>query len=215
MPNRKGLCALLLALVFTLAAAAEASAQDSDAPRQSPPRVEANHEVQLQLLVTADAASSAPKPPPSLDGVVRQLKSSLPPADYRVAVTLINRVRDGGALELKTVGGRPSGSAQAQGTSAPSFLQLTLSNVRLIDPASAEPSINVQSFRLGMKIPIVTTSVKTEGGEGGQPIVMYEDAGLTTQLSLREGEPTLVGMLNTSRPDQHFIIVLTIRRAGK
>jgi hypothetical protein len=212
MLNRKGQGALLLALAFTLVAAADAFAQDSGAPS----RAEVNHEVQLHLLVTAEGAEGTPKPPPSLDAVVRQLKAALPPADYRVAASLINRVRDGGALDLKTVGGAANvNSGQVQNPIPPSFLQLSMSGVRLIDPASAQPSINVQQFRLGMKVPVQTATVKNEKGEGGSPVLHYEDAGLNTQLSVREGEPTLVGTLNTSRPGQNFIIVITIRRTGK
>ncbi len=211
MLNRQGRGALLLALALTLAAAADAPAQDSGAPS----RAEVNHEVQLYLLVTAEGAEGAPKPPPSLDGVVRQLKSALPPGDYRVAAALINRVRDGGALELKTVGGRVFNPAQAQGQVPPSFLQLSVSGVKLIDPASAQPFINIQQFRLGMKVPVLSAGVKNDKGEAGFPVIQYEDAGLSTQLSVREGEPTLVGTLNTSRPDQNFVIVLIVRRTGK
>jgi hypothetical protein len=212
MPNRQGRGAprLLVALALTLAASAAVSAQESGAPA----RAEVNHEVQLYLLVTAEGAEGAPKPPPSLDGVVRQLKSALPPADYRVAAALINRVRDGGAFELKTVGGRVFNQAQAQRQVPPSFLQLAVSGVKLIDPASAQPSINLQQFRLSMKVPILSPGVKNDKGEDTYP-VMYEDAGLNTQLSVREGEPTLVGTLNTSRLDQNFVIVLVIRRTGR
>ena len=212
MLNPKGRGALLLALAFTLVVSATASAQDSGAPT----RAEVNHEIHLHLLVTAEAAEGAPKPPASLDGVVRQLKAALPPADYRVAAALVNRVRDGGALELKTVGGAAGYNlAQTQITSPPAFLQLSVTGVKLIDPASAQPSINVQHFRLGMKVPVQTAVAKNEKGEVGPPVFQYEDAGLNTQLSVREGEPTLVGTLNTSRPGQNFVIVITIRRTGK
>lgn len=57
--------------------------------------------------------------------------------------------------------------------------------------------------------------MKNDKGVGGYPVLQYEDAGLSTQLSVREGEPTLVGTLNTSRPGQNFVIVITIRRTGR
>jgi hypothetical protein len=44
---------------------------------------------------------------------------------------------------------------------------------------------------------------------------MYEDTGINTQMSVREGEPTLVGTLNTSRPGQLFVIVITVKRVGR
>jgi len=49
----------------------------------------------------------------------------------------------------------------------------------------------------------------------GYPVIQYEDTGINTQMSVREGEPTLVGTLNTSRPGQLFALVITIKRAGK
>ena len=92
--------ALALAWCGTRVARAQGGAQPAghDGP---------DYEVQLYLLVTAGGAEGAAKVPQGLDGVVRQLKSTLPPADYRLAATFINRVRDGGKFEVKTVGGSP------------------------------------------------------------------------------------------------------------
>jgi hypothetical protein len=216
MLNRKGRGAFLLALALTLIASASTSAQDSDAPRQgAPSRAEVNHEVYVYLLVTAEAAEGGVRVPQSLDGVVRQLKASLPPSDYRLAATFINRVRDGASFEVKTAGGGPFGTVQTPNQFTPAFIQLSLAGVKLIDPASAQPSLNVQQFHLGMKVPIQMANAPRDKGEVTYPVIQYEDVGVNTQLSVREGEPTLVGTLNSSRPGQLFIIVITIRRAGK
>jgi len=216
MLNRRGRGVLLLALAFTLIASAGARAQDSDAPRQAAPaRPEVNHEVHVHLLATADGAEGGTRVPQSLEPVVRQLKTALPPSDYRLAATYINRVRDNSGFEVKSAGAGPFAPAQASSQLTPSFVQLSLSGVKLIDPASAQPSINVNQFRLGMKVPVQTTSVRGEKGEGSYPVIQYEDVGLSTQLSVREGEPTLVGTLNSGRSGQLFVIVVTIRRTGR
>lgn len=216
MPNRKGGGALLLALACTLFASAAARAQDPDAPRPGvPARAEVNHEVVIHLLVTAEGAEGAPRVPQSLDGVVRQLKSALPPSDFRLASTFVYRVRDGARFSVKTAGGGPPGAAPAPPPLPPTVFEIALEGVKLIDPASAQPSINIQQFRLNMRVPIQTASVKNDKGEGSYPVIQYEDMGLSTQLGVREGEPTLVGTLNSSRPGQLFAIVITIRRAGK
>ena len=213
MLNRKGRGALLYALAFILIAAVPAFAQDSDAPRQgAPSRAEVNHEVYVHLLITAEGAEGGARAPQSLEGVVRQLKASLPPSDYRLAATFINRVRDGASFEVKTAGGGPFGAVQTPSQFTPVFIQLSVAGVKLIDPASAQPSINVQQFRLGMKVPIQTASVQRDKGEATYPVIQYEDVGVNTQLSVREGEPTLVGTLNASRPGQLFVIVVTVRR---
>ena len=216
MLNRKGAGALLLALAFTLIASASAHAQDSDAPRQgAPSRPEVNHEVSIHLLVTAEAGEGGARVPQSLDGVVRQLKASLPPSDYRLAATFINRVRDGASFELKSAGGSALNQPQTPGPPLPTVFQITAGGVKLVDPASAQPSINVNQFRLYFRMPVQTAAVKTEKGESSYPVVQYEEMGLSTQLSVREGEPTLVGTLNTTRPGQLFAVVITVRRAGR
>jgi hypothetical protein len=215
--------ALLIALAFALLLAGRgvASAQDdggggdsaSSARRQTAARAETNFEVQTHVLVTSEGAEGAAKVPQSLDGVVRQLKSLLPPADYRLAATFLNRVRDDGGLEVKSAGASPFGPAQV-GPLTPVIFQLTLS-LKSFEDASGERYVRVQPFRLGFKIPIQTASVSNDKAGQGYPVIQYEDTGVTTQMSVREGEPTLVGTLNTSRPGQLFVIVLTVRRVGK
>lgn len=216
MLNRKGRGAFLLALAFTIIASANASAQDSDASRQgAPTRPEVNHEVYVHLLVTADAAEGGVRVPQSLEGIVRQLKAALPPSEYRLAATFINRVRDNSGFEVKTASAGPLGPVPTPGPLTPAFITLNLGGVKLIDPASAQPTVNINQFRFGMKMPIQTSSVQRDKTEGSYPVIQYEDVGLYTQLSVREGEPILVGTLNSSRPGQLFIIVLTVRRTGK
>jgi hypothetical protein len=213
--------ALLIALAFALLLAGRgvASAQDdgggdsASARRQAAVRAETNFEVQTHVLVTSEGAEGAAKVPQSLDGVVRQLKSLLPPADYRLAATFVNRVRDDGGLEVKSAGASPFGPAQT-GPLTPTIFQLALS-LKSLEDASGERYVRVQPFRLGFRIPIQTATVSNDKAGQGYPVIQYEDTGVTTQISVREGEPTLVGTLNTSRPGQLFVIVLTVRRVGR
>jgi hypothetical protein len=214
--------ALLIALAFALLLAGRgvASAQDdggggesASARRQAAARAETNFEVQIHVLVTSEGAEGAAKAPRSLDGVVRQLKSLLPPAEYRLAATFVNRVRDDGGFEVKSAGASPFGAPEPNPLT-PSIFQLSLA-VKSLDDASGGRYVRVQPFRLGLKIPIQTSSVFGDKPGQGYPVIQYEDTGLNTQMSVREGEPTLVGTLNTSRPGQLFVIVLTVRRVGK
>ena len=212
--TRKGALLLALALAFVAAggAAAEAQEDEPSPPPQAQSRQEVNHEVLVQLLVTAEGAEGGARVPQSLDGVLRQLKAALPQSDYRLAATYVHRVRDGGVFEVRGPGGVPFAPPQAANTLTPSFFQLTVAGVKLLDAAAAQPSININQFRLGMKVPIQTGAAP--GGEkgAGYPVIQYEDTGLSTQLSVREGEPTLVGTLNGSRPGQLFVIIITVRR---
>ena len=177
-------------------------------------RADVNHEVHLHVLVTAEGAEGAPRVPQSLDAVVRQLKAGLPPSDYRLAAAFINRVRDNGTIEVRSAGGSAAEPGRTQTPTPPPTFQFVLAGVRLTDPAAGQQSIGIHQFRLGMRAPVQTTTVTAEKG-GSYPVINYEEMSVNTQLSVREGEPTLVGTLNTSRPNQLFAVVLTVRRAGR
>lgn len=212
---RGGALIITLAFALLLAGVGTASAQDGGASsggRQSAARDETNFEVQTHVLVTAAGSEEASKIPRALDGVVRQLKSMLPPSDYGLAATFVNRVKDDGGFDVRSAGASPFGSSQT-GPLTPNIFQLSLS-VKAFEDASGAKYVRVQPFRLGLKIPIQTASVSNDKGQG-YPVIQYEDTGLNTQMSVREGVPTLVGTLNTSRPGQLFVIVLTVGRVGK
>ena len=203
-----------LALVLVMAGAARAQESEA-APRPQPaPRADVNHEVQLHVLVTAEGAEGAPRVPQSLDAIVRQLKAGLPPSDYRLAATFINRVRDSGTIEVRSAGGPAPEPGRPQAMTPPLTFQIVLSGVRLSEPAAGPQSVGIHQFRLGMRAPVQTTNVTGEKG-GSYPVAHYEELGVTTQLSVREGEPTLVGTLSAGRPNQLYAIVLTVRRAGR
>lgn len=205
---------ITLAFALLLACVGVASAQDEGASsgrQQSAARAETNFEVQTHVLITSEGVDAASKVPKTLDGVVRQLKSMLPQADYRLAATFVNRVKDDGGFEVKSAGASPFGAPQLDPLT-PSIFQLSLA-VKSLDDDSGARYVRVQPFRLGLKIPIQTASVSEKGQ--GYPVIQYEDTGLNTQMSVREGEPTLVGTLNTSRPGQLFVIVITVRRVSK
>src|SRR5829696_8631484 len=75
---------------------------------------ETNLDTQLYLIVGTNQDVDASKLPASLDPVVKQLRAALPFKNYRLAATLINRVKNGGRLDLSWIGGP---MASAAGTS--------------------------------------------------------------------------------------------------
>ncbi|HEU4597092.1 MAG TPA: hypothetical protein VFS10_18315 [Pyrinomonadaceae bacterium] len=94
-------------------AAAQEQQQPEDAqarPAAAAParRDDTNHDVHLYMLVgTNDGAAQRGALTQFLEGVSRRLRSSLPFAGYRLALTLIYRVRDGGSLEVRGISGAP------------------------------------------------------------------------------------------------------------
>jgi hypothetical protein len=216
--TRGGTLISLLAFSLLLAGRGTAFAQDEGAAsnnrQESAAKSEINFEVQLHTLITAEGAEGAAKVPQALDAVVRELKAMLPPSEYRLATTFVGRVTNNGSLEMRSVAASPFGP-QLGGAAPPTFFQFTIGRLLLADDASGEKFVRVQPFRFGLRVPIQVTSAPADKGAVVYPAVQYEDVGLTTQVSVREGEPTLVGTLNSSRPGQLFVLVLTVRRVGK
>src|SRR5215470_12035248 len=80
------------------------------------PTDDANLETQLYLIVGTNQEVDDARLPATLDPVVKQLRAALPFKNYRLAATLINRVKNEGRLELSFVGG-PLASLSAAASS--------------------------------------------------------------------------------------------------
>lgn len=176
-------------------------------------REQINHEVQLYLLVGSDATGERSNVPQALDGAVRQLKEALPFSSYRLATTFFMRVRDGGSLELTGVGGFPIALTPLN-SSTPAFIQLSISRILLARGAVDQPFIQIERFRFGLKVPVQTGSAHSEGSTANAPIIQYQDTGISTELSVREGVPTVVGTLAASQPHEAYVLVLTVKRTS-
>jgi hypothetical protein len=206
---------LIVTLMVTgaLASSGKALAQ-TEQTSQASSRVKSDDasglEVQLHLIVarkTADGEDE--KLPPAFDAVVRQLKSTFSFKSYRLATTLLNRVRNGGRLSLRWVGSPLLASAAATATT-PGFNEFNVQGVKLFQDENGRDVVQMTNFNFGTRIPIQTSSVATTGGS--TPIVQYENTGITTDISMREGEPTIVGTLNVGPSGDALIIVVMARR---
>src|SRR6266498_6055568 len=87
-------------------------------------------DTQLYLLIATNQEVDDGKLPAALDPVIKQLRASLPFKNYRLAATLINRVKNDGRLNLQWVGGTLLASAAAT-TNTPSFNEFRFNLVRL------------------------------------------------------------------------------------
>ena len=171
-----------------------------------------NFEVQLHLLVASNERGETGNIPQSLEAVVKQLKSSLPFANYRLAATFVNRVKDGGTLEVKGVVSSDSFTNAATNPFSQTFYEFTLFQVKSGGDGANQPSIDITKFRFGLRLPITTGVSHAEGTTASYPIINYEPTGITTEMTLREGTPTVVGTMTTSRPGQILILVVSIKR---
>ena len=216
MNLRRSLSAILFTILFLGIATCgqQVFAQSPATVAQSEKQEdETNLDTQLYLLVATNQDVDEAKLPAALESVVRQLRASLPFKNYRLAATLINRVKNNGRLNLKWIGGPlvPSGAVS---NTTPSFNEFRVENVRLVTNAANQQIVRMQGFGFGVRIPIITTSTFASNGSAA-PIINYESTGLNTDISMREGEAVVVGTLNIGPSGDAIILVMSAKSTNK
>ena len=216
MNLRKSLTTILFSVVVLGVATcgpqvfAQSSATVSQNEKQDE---EVNLDTQLYLLVATNQDVADAKLPATLDPVIKQLRASLPFKNYRLAATLLNRVKNEGRLNLKWIGGPlvPSGAVSA---ATPSFNEFKIAGVKLVRDAAGQQLVRMEGFGFGVRIPIITGSSVASGGPSA-PNFNYESTGLNTDISMREGEPVVVGTLNIGPSGDAIILVMSAKRTAK
>lgn len=206
---------LLLGLVISgRQVMAQNSADASPVASQSEKKDDdTNLDTQLYLLVATNQDVDDAKLPAALDSVIRQLRASLPFKNYRLAATLINRVKNDGRLNLKWIGG-PLIVTAAASSGAPSFNEFRVNTVKLVADTKGQPIVRMEGFGFGARIPIQTAQTVASTGNSF-PMINYENTGLNTDISMREGEPVVVGTLNVGPSGDAIILVMSAKRTNK
>ncbi len=209
MKTRRVLSTLLLSLFLmcvSLSAQAQTASNETD---------ETNLDTQLYLIVGTNQDVDESKLPASLDPVVKQLRAALPFKNYRLAATLINRVKNEGRLDLSWIGGPMAAAAAGAATNVtPSFSQFKVRQVKLMRNAEGQQVVQMLGFSFGARIPIQTSSAIAATGAVA-PAFNYENTGLATDISMRESEPVIVGTLNVGPSGDAIILVVSAKRTQK
>ena len=216
MTLTKSVSRILFVCLLSISAAfsSQALAQSADQPSQGDNKnSEANLDTQLYILVATNQEVDDAKLPATLDPVLKQLRASLPFKNYRLAATLINRVKNDGRLNLQWVGGPLLATAAASATT-PSFNEFKVNTVRLVTDGTGRDVVRMEGFRFGARIPIQTGTAIASNGPAA-PIINYENTGLNTDISMHEGEPVVVGTLNVGPSGDAIILVMTARRSSR
>jgi hypothetical protein len=217
MSLRKGLTTILFTILFLgLAYIQPVLAQSSvgtEAVSQSDKDDEINLDTQLYLLVASNQDVDDVKMPAVLEPLLKELRSSLPFKNYKLAATLINRVKVNGRLNLKWVGG-PLGMSGG-GTLNPSFNEFRINTVKLVTDPSGQPVVTMEGFNFGARIPIQTGTALASNSPATAPIINYEPTGLTTDISMSLGKPVVVGTLHVGPSGDAIILVMTAKRAQR
>ena len=175
---------------------------------------DANLETQLYLIVGTNQDADDSKLPAALDSVVKQLRATLPFKNYRLAATLINRVKNQGRLSLSWIGGPLAAPTAAASNVTPSFSQFNVREVKLVRNAENQPVVQMLGFNFGARIPIQTPGAIAANGAVA-PTVAYENTGVSTDISMRESDPVIVGTLNIGPSGDAIILVVSARRTTK
>ena len=198
----------LTAMMLVLCAAVFLNVQAQD------PTDDANLDTQLYLIVGTNQEVDDAKLPASLDPVVKQLRASLPFKNYRLAATLINRVKNEGRLDLSWIGGPLAGPTAAASSLTPSFSQFKVRQVKLVRNAENQQIVQMLGFNFGARVPIQTPGAIAANGQVA-PTVAYENTGGSTDISMRESEPVIVGTLNIGPSGDAIILVVSAKRTLK
>jgi hypothetical protein len=171
---------------------------------------ETNFETQLYLIVGTNSDVTDSKIPTALDGVMRQLRSTLPYKNYRLATTLINRVKNEGRLDVNSISGPfvPVTTSQNIPQTTPS--QFKIRQVKLVRE-NGQPLVQMSGFYFNSRLAIPVGS-PVASATPAPPAFNYESAVLSTDISLREDEPVVVGTLNTGPSGDAIILVVSAKR---
>jgi len=202
--------AMLLALCL-VSGSLTAQAQNTDPD-------EPNLDTQLYLIVGTNQEVDDSKLPAVLDPVIRQLRATLPFKNYRLAATLINRVKNEGRVELSWIGGplaSVSGAASGGVSSVtPSFSQFKVRQIKLVRNSENQPIVQMLGFNFGARIPIQVSGAIAANGAVA-PTFNYENTGVATDISMRESEPVIVGTLNVGPSGDAIILVVSAKRTQR
>jgi len=209
MNNRRLLAAMLLALCAALCV----QAQTSSTAQVDIKDAETNLDTQLYLIVGTNQDVVESKLPASLDPVVKQLHATLPFKNYRLAATLLNRVKNEARVELSWISG-PLAATTANASLTPSFSQFKVRQVKLVRNSEGQQMVQMQGFNFGARIPIQTSGAIAANGAVA-PVINYESTGLATDISMRESEPVIVGTLNVGTSGDAIILVVSARRTQR
>src|SRR5215217_2745118 len=175
---------------------------------------ETNLDTQLHIILGTNQDVADSKLPSSLEPVIKQLRATLPFKNYRLAATLINRVKNEGRLELSWIGGTFASAAGATSPVTPSFSQFRVRQVKLVPTADGAQRVEMAGFYFGARIPIQTSGAIAANGAVA-PSFNYENTGVSTDISMRESEPVVVGTLNVGPSGDAIILVVSAKRTPK
>ncbi len=210
--RRMFFCALLC-MIVTICSAQLALAQDAtQSPRGLARDDQTNLDVELYVIAATNQQPGEGKIPASLDPVMKQLRETLPFKNYSLETTLVNRVKNGGNLSLSWfIGLLPNTSLSNR---PPIFNEFSIARLNLVLDGNGGQTIQLLRFVYGARVPIQTGTNIAASGTNSAPVFNYEHVGINTDISVREGQPAVVGTLvNASSSGENIVLAVLVKRA--
>lgn len=200
------LFSLILLSLFLVCGAVQAQTQAEAKEDQT------NLETQLFMVVGTNQDVTDPKLPAVLDPVIKQLRATLPFKNYRLAAVLVNRVKNDGKLEVGSIGVPIAIIADApQAVSRSSY---RIRQVHLTTDSEGKSIVQLAGFAFSAQVP-VSTSGPVASNNPAPPTFNYEGMNLSTDISMREGAPVLVGTLNVGPAGDALILVISAKQTPR
>lgn len=173
-------------------------------------QAEPSYEIIMQTVIGSNNAGNKADLPQTLTDAAKKLKANYSFTNYRLNSTFIQRVANSGKLELRSVS-METPFNQEKNYSI--FTDWSLNNLQSLLNANGQNQIQIDNFRFGQRVPVVTSIFNNETGKTNS-VVNYELVGVNIQrFSLPENVPTVVGSLSTMKPDELMFLILTVKPA--
>jgi hypothetical protein len=201
-------------LLFVPGAFCQDSNQSSRTSGNAQREDNTNLDTQLFLILATNRDTEEGKMPASLQPVLARLHETLAFKHYNLTASFLNRVKHNGRLEMTWVGG-PLLAPASSPMGNPSFNEFT-ARVRLETDVSGRELIQMNEFRFGSRVPIITAQTSTTNASTNAssfPVINYQPVGLRTDISMSEGVPVIAGTLNVGPSGDAIIVVISAKRA--
>jgi hypothetical protein len=203
---RRKLFSLILLSLFVVCGTVQAQTQTE------PKEDQTNLETQLYMVVGTNQDVADAKLPAALESVIKQLRATLPFKNYRLAAVLINRVKNDGKLEVGSIGVPIAIIADApQAVSRSSY---RIRHVHLTTDSDGKPVVQLAGFAFSAQVP-VSTSGPVASTNPAPPAFNYEGMNLSTDISMREGAPVLLGTLNVGPAGDALILIISAKQTPR
>jgi hypothetical protein len=208
---KRNLCQPLWIIIFALCLSSShlivAQTQNSTSISSEAKRSDITHRVRVQLLVSSNIANAKTDYPTSLEAVVKELKSSLPFKNHYLVATYLYNVADNSAFEVSDVTYAPF---EQGGGLSPTFFNLGISGIKL---NANSDSVHISRFRFEARKRIFIQNAPGEGSTA-KPVFDTVGTGITTELNVSGGVPTIVGTTTSALSDGVLVLVITVNHSG-